>query len=272
MLEGGGTAAQNVMSTLCGTTLVRPIETFNQLGGRGRITNKALAIPVHLGGPWNSVEYVELDPAEGCPTEVGEHVQGTDECYLVVKGSGLLTTNGREEAVGQGFLAIAPRGTRHRLRNLSTTSPLGMLVVELKAPENGRPPASIANVYAHLGPSEMWHRASKPLLVASVDLSGYFSGPWGKLHVVHIPDGTRVLPYIVTGADELLFVSKGLVTIIAGENTFASDSEADGLSVIVPAGMPRRITNHASSPRYPFLLVSLEVRRAVEDHLVEVPA
>jgi mannose-6-phosphate isomerase-like protein (cupin superfamily) len=257
------------MSTLSGTTLERPIETFNQLGGRGRITNKALAIPVHLGGPWNSVEYVELAPAQGCPTEVGEHVQGTDEFYLVVKGSGLLTTNGHEEEVGPGFLAIAPRGTRHRLSNPSTRDPLSLLVVELKAPETGRPPVSIPNIFARLDPGVWWHPASKPLLIASVDLSAYFSGPWGTLRVVHVPDGTRVLPYALTGADELLFVSKGFATIIAGENSFASDSEADGLSVIVPAGMPRRITNHASSPLYPFLLVSLEVRRDGVEHVGE---
>jgi mannose-6-phosphate isomerase-like protein (cupin superfamily) len=258
------------MSTLSGTTLERPIETFDQLGGRGRITNKALAIPVHLGDPWNSVEYVELDPAKGCPTEVGEHVQETDECYLVVKGSGRLSTNGTEEEVGPGFLAIAPRGTRHRLINPSTRDTLALLVVELKAPENGRPPASIPNLHGRLRPGELWHPASKPLLVASVDLSAYFSGPWGTLRVVHVPAGTRILPYTVTAADELLFVSKGFATILAGESTFVADAEAGGLSVIVPAGMPRRITNQASAPLYSFLLVSLEVRRRVEVAMGEV--
>ena len=33
-----------------------PIQTFDQLNGTGTVLNKALAIPVHLGRPWNSIE------------------------------------------------------------------------------------------------------------------------------------------------------------------------------------------------------------------------
>ncbi|HKV03458.1 MAG TPA: hypothetical protein VJQ26_15100, partial [Ktedonobacteraceae bacterium] len=39
-----------------------PITTFDQLGGGGTVVNNALAIPVHLGGAWNSIEYVLVPP------------------------------------------------------------------------------------------------------------------------------------------------------------------------------------------------------------------
>ncbi len=252
------------MTTLSGTSLLHPITTYDQLGGQGLIRNKALAIPAHLGGAWRSVEYVELERAGWCPTVVGEHVQNTDEFYLVLKGSGLLITNGHEEPVRPGFLAIAPRGTRHQLRNLSSEYPLSLLVVELAAPEMGRPPASIPNLYERLTPREVWHPASQPLLVASVDLSSYGSAPWGILRVVHLPPGTRVYPYTVSAADELLFLTNGFASILAGEHLFTTEAE-EGLSVLVPAGMPRRIINHASGNAYPLLLVSLEVRRETGD-------
>jgi mannose-6-phosphate isomerase-like protein (cupin superfamily) len=248
------------MTTLSGTSLLHPITTYDQLGGQGVIRNKALAIPVHVGGAWRSVEYVELERASRCPTAVGEHVQNADELYLVLSGSGLLTTNGDEEPVGPGFLAIAPRGTCHQLRNLSSEHPLSLLVVELAAPESGRPPVSIPNLYERLTPREVWHPASQPLLVASVDLSSYGSAPWGTLRVVHLPPGTRVQPYTLPAADELLFFTNGFASILAGEHSFTTEAE-EGLSVLVPAGMPRRMINHASGSIYPILLVSLEVRR-----------
>src|SRR5437763_918464 len=86
-----------------------PITTFNQLGGGGTVVNNALAIPVHLGGAWNSIEYVQVSPVtKGEVSSVGEHVQGTDEIYFIHRGTGLLTTNGAICSVGPGFLVIAP--------------------------------------------------------------------------------------------------------------------------------------------------------------------
>lgn len=252
------------MTTLSGTSLLHPITTYIQLGGQRVIRNKALAIPVHVGGAWRSVEYVELERASGCPTSVGEHVQNTDELYLVLRGSGLLTTNGYEEPVGPGFLAIAPRGTRHQLRNLSSEYSLCLLVIALAALETGRHPASIPTLFERLTPREIWHPASQPLLVASVDLSSYGSAPWGILRVVHLPPGTQVHSYTLSAADELLFLNNGFASILAGEHLFTTEAE-EGLSVLVPAGMPRRIINHASGSAYPLLLVSLEVRRETGD-------
>jgi uncharacterized RmlC-like cupin family protein len=134
-------------------------------------------------------------------------------------------------------------------------------VVELAAPEMGRLPTSIPNLFERLTPREVWHPASQQLLVARVDLSVDSSAPWETLRVIHLPPGARVYPYTLSTTDELLFLTSGFASIIAGEHLFTTEAEEEGLSVLIPAGMPRRIINHASGSTYPILLVSLEVRR-----------
>jgi len=114
-----------------------PIQTYDQLGGMGIVFNKALAIPAHLGYPWNSVEYVVIPPVtDGQESSVGEHIQNTDELYYIHRGTGILTTNGTSSPVAPGFLAIAPRGTRHSVRNVSSHEELAFLVVELVPPRD----------------------------------------------------------------------------------------------------------------------------------------
>ena len=72
-----------------------PVQTYDQLGGTGIVFNKALAIPLHLGSPWHSLEYVVISPVmDGQESSVGEHLQHTDEIYYIQRGTGVLTTNG----------------------------------------------------------------------------------------------------------------------------------------------------------------------------------
>src|SRR6202051_3098809 len=114
-----------------------PIHTYDQLGGRGSVFNKALAIPMHLGYPWHSIEYVIISPiTDGQESSVGEHLQHTDEIYYIHRGTGVLTTNGISCDVAPGFLVIAPRGTRHSIRNTSSREELTLLVVELMSPHD----------------------------------------------------------------------------------------------------------------------------------------
>ena len=109
-----------------------PVQTYEQLGGTGTVFNKALAIPRHLGYPWHSLEYVVISPVmDGQESSVGEHLQHTDEIYYIQRGTGVLTTNGISCDVAPGFLAIAPRGTLHGIRNTSSREELALLVVEL---------------------------------------------------------------------------------------------------------------------------------------------
>src|SRR5947209_17127360 len=112
-----------------------PVQTYDPLGGTGIVFNKALAIPLHLGSPWHSLEYVVISPVmDGQESSVGEHLQHTDEIYYIQRGTGVLTTNGISCEVAPGFLAIAPRGTRHSIRNTSSREELALLVIELVPP------------------------------------------------------------------------------------------------------------------------------------------
>src|SRR5437588_11764449 len=140
-----------------------PVQTYDQLGGTGVVFNKALAIPVHLGSPWNSIEYVVVPPAsDGQESSVGEHLQSTDEIYYIHRGTGILTTNGASCRVAPGFLAIAPRGTRHSICNTSTQEELAFLVVELITPRDGviYQSAEISSLPSLLEDSDAFHPAS----------------------------------------------------------------------------------------------------------------
>ena len=228
-----------------------PITTFDQLGGGGTVVNNALAIPVHLGGAWNSIEYVQVSPVtNGEVSSVGEHVQRTDEIYFIHRGTGLLTTNGVTCPVSPGFLVIAPRGTRHTIKNPSSDEPLSFLVIELKTPPDGPayPPTSIESLPSLLQESGDFHPArieqqSIRLRVASVDLAAYFSAPWGRLSLVEIPCGGCIDEYFETAHDEDLFVVKGRATIQVANEQF--DADEHGLNIVIPRGVPRRIINRS---------------------------
>src|SRR3989442_9513358 len=229
-----------------------PIHTYNQLGGTGTVFNKALAIPVHLGSPWHSIEHVAISPAsDGQESSVGEHLQSTDEIYYIHRGTGVLTTNGTSCDVAPGFLAIAPRGTRHSIRNTSSQEELSFLVVELVAPNNERiyQPAEIPSVSSLLEDSDTFHPAGvgtreARLRVASVDLSRYFSAPWGRLALVEIPPAGRVHPYCEEAHDEDLFVLAGNATITVAEERFYSWEQ--GLNALIPRRGARAIVNRSS--------------------------
>lgn len=281
-------------ATLSGhTTLISgAIKTYNQMGGHGLIWNTVLAVPVHLNdplpadlddpaalerltGPYNSLEFVVMGaPKDGEMTRIGEHEQGTDEIYLVVEGQAILTTNGRDEMVSAGDLVIAPKGTRH---SVATEGGLAFLVVELRTPTaEVYSPTVIKDLRARATTekqsSASGHPALAPYQQVRIDLSTYFSAPWGTLTLVHIPPCGATDEYVIDGADELLFqfdVRRGCATVKAGGRIFESGmqgvgmfaaSPSEGLSVLVPAGMPRHMKNRASSPLW---MLSLEVRRAL---------
>jgi mannose-6-phosphate isomerase-like protein (cupin superfamily) len=242
-----------------------PIQTYEQLGGTGIVFNKALAIPLHLGSPWHSLEYVVISPVtEGQESSVGEHLQHTDEIYYIQRGTGVLTTNGISCEVGPGFLAIAPRGTRHSICNTSSREELAFLVVELVPPQDDYTfqPRQIASLPVLLEDSTSFHPASLGkrevrLRVATLDLSRYCSAPWGRLALVEIPPGGRVHPYSEEAHDENLFVLSGNASITVVEERFYSWEH--GLNVLIPRGLPRTVANRSSVE--PLLLLSVLVCR-----------
>ncbi|SRR6266567_6650083 len=238
-----------------------PVQTYDQLGGTGIVFNKALAIPMHLGYPWHSLEYVVISPiTDGQESSVGEHLQRTDEIYYIHRGTGVLTTNGISCDVAPGFLAIAPRGTRHGIRNTSSREELAFLVVELVPPQDEyiSQPTGIPSLPALLEDSDAFHPASLGtrevrLRVATVDLPRSFSAPWGRLALVEIPPGGRVHPYTEEAHDENLFVLSGNAAITVAEERFYTWEH--GLNVLIPRGVPRVIANRSSIE--PLVLLSV---------------
>ena len=238
-----------------------PVQTYDQLGGTGIVFNKALAIPMHLGYPWHSLEYVVISPiTDGQESSVGEHLQRTDEIYYIHRGTGVLTTNGISCDVAPGFLAIAPRGTRHGIRNTSSREELAFLVVELVPPQDEylSQPKGIPSLPALLEDSDAFHPASLGtrevrLRVATVDLPRSFSAPWGRLALVEIPPGGRVHPYTEEAHDENLFVLSGNAAITVAEERFYTWEH--GLNVLIPRGVPHAIANRSSIE--PLVLLSV---------------
>jgi quercetin dioxygenase-like cupin family protein len=77
------------------------------------------------------VEYVELPPA----TSIGRHTHGDDEeLYFVIEGTGRMTLESDEVAVGPGDLVFNPRGGTHALRNDSDGT-IRLLVWQVRAGE-----------------------------------------------------------------------------------------------------------------------------------------
>jgi mannose-6-phosphate isomerase-like protein (cupin superfamily) len=242
-----------------------PIETHAQQGGTGVVYNKALLIPGHLGGPWRSLEYVLIPKATaGIVSSVGMHTQASDELYSICQGSGMLTTGGHAHAVASGCLAIAPRGTEHSICNESSHSPLGLLVLELAAREEVPPlpavefacvPALLKETTTGFHPAKSGgHRLA--LRAAAIDLSRYFSAPAARLTLIELPAGGHIEPYSEEEQDEVLFVLKGQADIDVAAHRF--QTREDGLSVVVPCGVPRRITNRSSISAPLFLSVLVD--------------
>jgi mannose-6-phosphate isomerase-like protein (cupin superfamily) len=264
-MEGKDNMAHHRLAGLSVADTGSPIHTYDQLGGRGTVFNKAFAIPIHLGYPWHSIEYVVISPiSDGQESSVGEHLQHTDEIYYIHRGTGVLTTNGASCDVAPGFLAMAPRGTRHGIRNTSSREELAFLVVELAPPQDEfiSQPSRIASLPALLEDSTAFHPASVGtrevrLRVAIVDLPRYFSAPWGRLALVEIPPGGRVHPYCEETHDENLFVLAGNAAITVAEERFYSWEQ--GLNALIPCGLPRAVVNRSSVE--PLLFLSILVCR-----------
>lgn len=256
-----------------------PVETHAQSGGTGIVYNKALAIPIHIGKPWNSIEFVSIPPGKN---GVGKHTQSTDEIYLIVEGTGELVTNGSASIVTPGLLVIAPKGTTHEISNSSDEKPLSFLVVELLVPDGAvASPPDFRDLYEGLWESEGFYpvyigkRRVQPL-VKTVDLSLYFTSNWGMLSLVCLPPGASVEEYVEREYDQLIFTVLGFPTFYITESQESDEKirvDGDGTyhqSVVIPRGVPRKITNRASG-NHPLVIACLNVRRTEALEVVQLP-
>lgn len=224
------------------------IATYDQRGGHGTIYTKALAVPGHLGAPWRRLDYVSLPSrSEGSAYAGIEDIQvHTDVLYYIIRGSGTLTLNGREQLVPADSLVVAPRGTHHTISNASLDQALSLLAVELLAPETEllNPPTVFPALHSQLASTSKSFPASKVPLSTIIDLKPLFSsGSWGTLSLIYLPAGGRLYEQTLPD-DHNLFVLSGLAVIRASGK--AHYSTEDGLNVLVPAGLPWSVKNRSS--------------------------
>lgn len=229
------------------TDLSGTVRIYEQRQEKSMVRKKALVIPAHLqqlNPALQRIEYVLVEPG----AEIGERRQRTDKISLICHGAGVLCSNGVEEDVAGGDLAIAPCGTWYTLRNPSPTDSLDVLVVEVETPQASPQPPITLPLFQHLQASEevgVVYVGRHPMLhrVAVVDLARYCTGPWGQASLVEVPAGGRIEPY-APAYEENLFLLSGSMTVVAGEERF--DSAGAGLNVFLPRQLPRAIANRSS--------------------------
>lgn len=260
------TAAQP-LTRGCVTDLSRPAITLNQLQGTGRVFNKSLVIPFHFGSSVNSIEYVQVQPG----SSVGEHVQDVDEIYFLTQGLGELTTNGEKSVVQAGDLVLAPRFTRHAIRNTHEHSSLDFLVIEMKTRSYvSCTPTTITSLFSRLQSTKTllsaWvgpERRCIPIKAFTIDLMKYFTGGWDHLSLMELPAGCRVNPYVLLEQDENLLIYEGYATIEIDGHPFQTEEEGKyGLNAYVPAGIERSLINRSSVD--PLRVLSVRLQRENE--------
>jgi mannose-6-phosphate isomerase-like protein (cupin superfamily) len=98
---------------------VRP----NMRGGEGEVTVQHLFTSPEFGGKVRLCARLSIPPG----ASIGHHQHtGEDEVYLITRGTGLLTEEGRESRVTTGTAILTGQGASHALRN-DTTEPLEVL-------------------------------------------------------------------------------------------------------------------------------------------------
>lgn len=190
-------------------------EIRNLVGGTGTARWKQLINGMHLAGAWGPVEYVELPPGASC----GEHLHAErEEIYYIVDGSAVMQVDGRPVEVTAGDLITCPLGTVHGIGVPDDAErAMQFFVVEI-FPQQGPPrPAARISVRDQLQPS-LGYRGygGDDLLVARVDLTRYFTGPWRAFTEIEVPPDAALGPYSTEpGTAEVLFVTEGEAEIVA---------------------------------------------------------
>lgn len=96
----------------------RPVEVrANLRGGTGEVTIHHYFKPDDFGAKTRLCALLILPP----DASIGPHAHvGEDEIYLILRGSGVLTEDGRETRVQAGDAVLTGNGSAHAIRNDGT--------------------------------------------------------------------------------------------------------------------------------------------------------
>jgi len=225
--------------------------TRQLVGGEGACRWKMLMSGMHLGLPWNTVEYVVIPPGASC----GEHLHAhTEEIYYLLEGSATMHINKDPLQVTEGDLITTPIGVRHGIANY-TAQDIALFVVEVfpgsgagQEPTRISLPKRLRETAAFLG-------ADSPIRVVTIDVAEWLTGAWRAFTLAEIPPAGTFGPYRCDEGVEVWFVVHGQANVAFGEECVSGTA---GLCVAVPVGMPRSISN--TSSQAPLTMICTEVR------------
>jgi mannose-6-phosphate isomerase-like protein (cupin superfamily) len=225
--------------------------TRHLVGGEGACRWKMLMYGMHLGLPWNTVEYVVIPPGASC----GEHIHAhTEEIYYILKGSATMHFNGDSLQVTAGDLITTPIGVRHGIAN-HTAQDMVLFVVEVfPGSGTGHEPTRIS-LPQRLRETVAFRGADSPIRVVTINVAEWLTGAWRAFTLAEIPPSGTLGPYRCKGGVEVLFVVQGQADVAFGQESLSGTA---GLCVAVPVGMPRSISN--TSAEMPLALICTEVR------------
>ncbi len=225
--------------------------TRQLVGGEGACRWKMLMYGMHLGLPWNTVEYVVIPPGASC----GEHIHAhTEEIYYILEGSATMHINGDSLRVTAGDLITTPIGVRHGIANHTTQDMVLFVVEAFPGSGSGHEPTRIS-LPKRLRETAAFRRADGPIRVVTINVAEWLTGAWRAFTLAEIPPAGTLGPYQRDEGVEVWFVVQGQANIAFGEESISGTA---GLCVAVPVGMRRSISNTASE--LPLALICTEVR------------
>ena len=225
--------------------------TRQLVGGEGACRWKMLMYGMHLGLPWNTVEYVVIPPGASC----GEHVHArTEEIYYILEGSATMHINGSRLEVTAGDLITTPIDVRHGIAN-NTAQDMVLFVVEVfPGSRAGHEPTRIA-LPKRLRETAAFRGADSLIRVVTIKVAELLTGAWREFTLAEIPPAGTFGPYRCDEGVEVFFVVHGQANVAFGEESVSGTA---GLCVAVPVGMSRSIRN--TSSEIPLVLICTEVR------------
>jgi mannose-6-phosphate isomerase-like protein (cupin superfamily) len=167
-------------------------DVYGVHGTEGLTHWTCLARRTGLHGDWEAVEWACLPPG----AVSGEHLHTrTEEVYLILRGRGVVTLDGRPHQVAPGDVVLTGLGTRHGLRNTGT-EPLEWLVIEMTAIDTPTAPIMHSTVVTNLR------------RVGRVDPRVVFTGPLTGIEVAQLRAAERV-ELVADTVEHTVYITEG---------------------------------------------------------------